>query len=175
MKFPYVMLLSCALAFWACSDDESSTSAKDEPVASSDSKAKSSDSKEKSSDSKEKSSDSKDDAKYDCTTESGVVVVSPAGGEKFKLGDTVTVVYGADPSLAGPMFRFVYHENGEDMGTDLMEESAGEENPDGKTCYEQKVWLDPDALNASDEAYIQVVPYVKTRLNGSSGKFTVAE
>lgn len=177
MKLPYVLFLSCALAFMACSDDSSSTSAKDEPVASSDSKkeVKSSDSKEKSSDSKEKSSDSKDNAKYDCTTESGVVVVYPAGGEKFKLGDTITVVYGADPSLAGPFFSFKYRENEDDYGTELTEEAVGEENPDGKTCYEQKIWLDPDLLNTSDEAFIQVVPYVKTKLNGKSGKFTVAE
>lgn len=170
MKFPFVLLLSSVLAFWACSDDSSSTSAKDEPVPSSDSKSEA-----KSSDSKAKSSSSKKEAKYDCTTDNGVVVAYPAGGEKFKLGDTITVVYGADASLAGPFFIFKYRENEDDMGTELTEEAAGEENPDGKTCYEQKVWLDPDLLNASDEAFIQVVPYVKTKNNGKSGKFTVAE
>lgn len=163
MKLPYVLFLSCALAFMACSDDSSSTSAKDEPVASSDSKKD------------DKSSDTKKEAKYDCTADGKVVVAFPAGGEKFKLGDTITVVYGADPSLAGPLFIFRYRENEEDMGTELLDESAGEANPDGKTCYEQKVWLDPELLNASDEAFIQVVPYSKTSKNGKSGKFTVTE
>lgn len=162
MKLPFVLLLSSALAFLACSDDSSSTSAKDDAPSSSSAKAKS-------------SSSAKAEAKYDCTTDDAVVVAYPAGGEKFKLGDTITVVYGAAPSLAGPLFIFRYRENDEDSGTELLDESAGEENPDGKTCYEQKVWLNPELLNASKEAFIQVIPYSKTSKMGKSGKFTVAE
>lgn len=144
MKLASVVLLSSALAFLACSDDSSSTSASSK-------------------------------GGYDCSTSSGVVVAYPAGGESFKLGDTITVVYGADPSLAGPLFIFRYRANNDDMGTELTEESTGEAKPDGKTCYEQKVWLDPDLLDTSDEAFIQVVPYSKTSKNGKSGKFTVTE
>lgn len=156
MKLPYVLFLSCALAFMACSDDDSASAStsNDEPKS---------------------STSEKKDAKYDCTTDDAVVVAYPAGGEKFKLGDTITVVYGAAPSLAGPLFSFRYRENDDDYGTDLTEESAGEENPDGKTCYEQKLWLNPDDINASDEAFIQVIPYSKTSKMGKSGKFTVTE
>lgn len=143
MKFYSAALLALAMAFAACSDDDSPSSASS--------------------------------SKYDCSTSDGVVVVSPKDGDKFKLGDTVTVIYGADPSLAGPYFYFKYRENDGDMGVDLTEEAAGEENPDGKTCYEQKVWLDPDVVNPSKEAFINVVPYVNSKKNGRSGKITVTE
>lgn len=146
MKFPYILLFSCVATFIACSDDSSTTSA---PITK--------------------------ETKYDCSTEEGVVVAYPAGGETFKLGDTITVVYGADSSLAGPFFSFKLRENEDDVGTELTDEAVGEENPDGKTCYEQKVWLDPELLSASEEAFIQVVPYVKTKLLGKSGKFTITE
>ena len=156
MKLAYVALLAPTLAFWACSDDESSsTSPKDEkPTSSSDNGAE----------------------KFDCTTESGVVVVYPKGGESFKIGATIKVVYGADASLAGPQFVFKYRANDEDPGTELINESAGEKNPDGKTCYEQEVKLDASlGVKASNEAFIQVVPYSKTNKLGKSGKFTVTE
>ncbi|MBO7412644.1 MAG: hypothetical protein J6U20_03140 [Fibrobacter sp.] len=162
MKLAYVALLATSLAFWACSDDESSSTkpANETPSSSSEK------------DTKDNGSQSES---YDCTTEDGVVVVYPKGGETFKLGETIKVVYGADPSLAGPQFVFKYRENEEDMGTELIEESAGEKNPDGKTCYEQEVKLDGDLINPSSEAFIQVVPYSKTKKNGKSGKFTVTE
>lgn len=155
MKYSYVAFLAFALAFGACSDDESSTTApKDEkPAPSSDSNS----------------------AKYDCTVEDGVVVAYPKGGEKFKLGETIKVVYGASPNLAGPQFNFKYRANENDPGTDLTDESAGEVNPDGKTCYEQEVKLDAELLDPSNEAFIVVMPYVETRKNGKSGKFTVTE
>ena len=162
MKFAYVAILAASIAFWACSDDESSTTKPSSETPSSSSQK----------DSKDNGSST---ASYDCTTEDGVVVVYPKGGEKFKLGETIKVVYGADPSLAGPQFVFKYRENEEDMGAELIEESAGEKNPDGKTCYEQEVKLDGDLINPSSEAFIQVVPYSKTKKNGKSGKFTVTE
>lgn len=153
MKLTYAAILATSLAFWACSDDSSSTSASDEKTPSSDSSS----------------------AKYDCTTEDGVVVVYPKGGEKFKIGETIKVVYGADPSLAGPQFIFKYRANENDAGKELTETSVGEQEPDGKTCYEQEVKLDASLVEPSKEAFIQVIPYVKTKKNGKSGKFTVTE
>lgn len=178
MKLIKTGLIALSLAFFACSSDDSPSSAGND-----DNGAKSSSSvskEEKPSASKDVSSSaSKDDknssAKYDCTTSDGVVVVYPEGGEKFKLGDSVTVIYGADPGLAGPFFYFKYRANEDDIGMDLTDEAAGEENPDGKTCYKQTVYLDPDLLDASEEAFINVIPYVKTQKNGKSGKFTVTE
>ena len=162
MKLAYVALLATSLAFWACSDDDSSsTKASSETPSSSSEK-----------DSKDNGSSTES---YDCTTEDGVVVVFPKGGESFKLGQTIKVVYGADASLAGPQFIFKYRENEEDMGTELTTEAVGEKNPDGKTCYEQEVKLYGNLINPSSEAFIQVVPYVKTKKNGKSGKFTVTE
>jgi len=162
MKFAYVALLATTLAFWACSDDDSSSTKPSTETPSSSSEK----------DSKDNGSSTE---AYDCSTEDGVVVVYPKGGEKFKIGETIKVVYGADASLAGPQFIFRYRENESDMGTELTDEAVGEKNPDGKTCYEQEVKLDADLVNASDEAFIQVVPYVKTKKNGKSGKFTVSE
>lgn len=153
MKLTYAVILATSLAFWACSDDSSSTSASDEKTPSSDSSS----------------------AKYDCTTEDGVVVVYPKGGEKFKVGETIKVVYGASPDLSGSQFRFAYRANEDADVNDLTESSAGEKNPDGKTCYEQEVKLDASLVEPSKEAFIQVIPYAKTRKNGKSGKFTVTE
>ena len=156
MKLTYAVILATSLAFWACSDDESSTSASNNnPTPSSNSNSGT--------------------AEYDCTTSDGVVVVYPKGGETFKIGETIKVVYGADPSLAGPQFIFKYRANEESEGSELTSTSAGEENPDAKPSIEQEVKLDASLVEPSTEAFIQVVPYVKTRKNGKSGKFTVTE
>ena len=52
------------------------------------------------------SSASSDDGKvsYDCTVKDGVKVVYPKGGESFKMGETITVIYGSDVQGSG------YHE-----------------------------------------------------------------
>lgn len=151
MKFTKAILMAATLAFFAC-DSGSSSSADDGGDT-------------------PKSSNS--NVSYDCTTDGAVVVVYPAGGETFKMGDTVTVVYGASKKHAGPMFIFRYRENDGDMGTELINKSAGEANPDGKTCYEQKVVLDPELINPSDEAFIAVLPYNDQAKQGKSGKFKV--
>lgn len=153
MKFPYAILMAASLAFFACDSGSSSTSAEDNDGGKTPSKQETN--------------------KKDCSVDDGVVVVYPAGGETFKMGDTLTVIYGASANLAGPMFRFVYRENADDMGTDFMTRSAGEANPDGKTCYEQKVVLDPELINTSDEAVIAVIPYNKPAKMGKSASFKV--
>lgn len=116
-----------------------------------------------------------DTPNYDCSVSEGVVVVYPKGGETFKVGDIVKVVYGASPDLAGPQFIFRYRATDDDTGEILVDTSAGERDPDGKTCYEQEVILDASLVRPSTEAFIQVIPYVKTKSNGKSGKFTVTQ
>ena len=156
MKLTYAVILATSLAFWACSDDESSTSASNNnPTPSSNSNSGT--------------------AEYDCTTSDGVVVVYPKGGETFKIGETIKVVYGADPSLAGPQFIFKYRANEESEGSELTSTSAGEENPDGKTCYTQEVVLSDDYAEPSDEAIIRVVPYERQSKGANSAAFKVKE
>lgn len=113
----------------------------------------------------------------DCSVTNGVVVVSPAAGEKFKIGDTVTVVYGSDIDAGG--FRFQYRENEDDSGTDFFKTSQGpsgpKDAPDGKTCYEQKVVLSKEKVIPSKEAFIRVIPYNETSKGANSATFTVTE
>lgn len=122
-------------------------------------------------DSSSASSDEK--AGYDCSVKGGVKVVYPAGGEKFKMGETITVIYGSD--IQGTGFRFVYKVDKDDLGDDMFEESMGPEHPDGKTCYEQKVVLDSNYSEPSDEAIIRVIPYENSSKAGNSGTFKVSK
>ena len=108
MKFTHALLLACSLAFFACGDDD------------------------------DDSSTGPSTPKYDCSVKGGVKVVYPAGGESFKIGEEITVVYGTDVDGSG--YRFVFKVDEEDIGMDLFEGSMGLEGKgDGKTCYEQKV------------------------------------
>lgn len=117
--------------------------------------------------------DQTDVASYDCSVKDGVKVLAPEGGESFKMGDTITVVYGSDVEGSGYSFKFKTSE--EDMGTDMLEGSAGPEKPDGKTCYEQKVVLTEDVAGPTETAIIRVVPYEKTAKAGNSGTFKVTK
>ena len=121
------------------------------------------------------SSASSDDGKvsYDCSVKDGVKVVYPKGGETFKLGDTITVVYGS--TVQGSGYRFVFKSSDDDIGLDMLEESAGPEKPDGKTCYEQQVVLSNDVAELTETASIRVVPYEQTSKGSSSGTFKVTE
>ena len=125
------------------------------------------------------SSASSDDGKvsYDCTVKDGVKVVYPKGGESFKMGETITVIYGSD--VQGSGYRFLFKTSEEDAGVDMLPESAGPESPDGKTCYETKVTFigDGDDQNAepSETAIIRVIPYEKTAKAANSGTFKVTE
>ena len=49
------------------------------------------------------SSSASDEGKvsYDCSVKDGVKVAYPKGGESFKIGDTITVVFGADVEDSG--------------------------------------------------------------------------
>ncbi len=109
----------------------------------------------------------------ECSVTDGVKVVYPKGGETFKMGDTITVVYGSD--VQGSGYRFVFKTSEDDVGLDMLEESAGPETPDGKTCYEQKVVLTKDVAEATETAIIRVVPYEKTAKGANSGRFKVTD
>ena len=125
------------------------------------------------------SSSADDNSKnYDCSVKGGVKVVSPAGGESFKLGETVTVVFGTDVDDSG--YRFLLKTSEEDPGLDLLDSSVTVSNPDGKTCIEQKVVLSEDALPDDVKlplkgAIIRVSPYNKTSKAANSGAFKLTE
>ncbi|MCQ2062409.1 MAG: hypothetical protein MJY99_03625 [Fibrobacter sp.] len=163
MKFSHALLLACSFAFFACDDDSSSASS-DENQESSTSTAKSSESSTKLDGSK---------VTYDCNVKDGVKVVYPAGGETFKMGDEITIIYGSD--VQGSGYRFVFKTSEDDMGIDMFEGSEGPENPDGKTCYKQKVKLSDDFAEATDEAIIRVIPYEKQAKGANSATFKVKD
>ena len=57
---------------------------------------------------------------------------------------------------------------------DFFDGSMGLEGKgDGKTCYEQKVKLSKDVVEATKTGIIRVVPYEDTKKGANSGKFTV--
>lgn len=119
------------------------------------------------------SSSASDEVSYDCIVKGGVKVLYPAGGEKFKMGDTITVIYGSD--VQGSGYRFEYKVSAEEQGDDMLDGTAGPEEPDGKTCYEQKVVLDGDVFDPSDKAVIRVIPYEYTNKAANSGAFKVSK
>lgn len=166
MNFFKFAVSSCAVlaavAFTAC--DDSSSASSDEKTSSSSEKTTNS------SDSKTPASES---SSYDCSVKDGVKVVYPKGGESFKMGDKIKVVYGSD--VKGSGYRFVFKTSEDDAGLDMLEESAGPESPDGKTCYEQEVVLSDDFAEASETAIIRVIPYEKTAKAANSGTFKVTE
>ena len=118
-------------------------------------------------------SSSADDKSYDCSVKGGVKVLYPEGGESFKIGDKIKVVYGSD--VKGTGFRFVYKTSENDIGLDLLEASAGPAKPDGKTCYEQEVELSEEIAEPSKKAIIRVIPYENPQLGANSGAFKLTE
>ncbi len=119
----------------------------------------------------EESSSSEEVEEGDCPVKNGVKVFAPQANSLFKLGDTVTVVYGSDVKTSG--YRFLFKKSEDDTGVDLLEESAGPTEADGKSCYEQKVVLKSDIVEATNTAIIRVTPYEKTSLGANSEKFKV--
>ena len=117
------------------------------------------------------SSSSENVEEGDCPVKNGVKVFSPQANSLFKLGDTVTVVYGSDVETSG--YRFLFKKSEDDKGIDLLDESAGPTQADGKSCYEQKVVLKSDIVEATNTAIIRVTPYEKTSLGANSEMFKV--
>ena len=144
------LLSSLVLAFVACDSDSSSNS---------DNNSSSSSSKE-----------------YDCTmTAEGVKVLAPEGGETFSIGDTITVVFGANYANAGG-FHVYYKADVDSNRVDLFAGSVGPEGPDGSECYEVTAILSADmGVIASDNAFIRVEAYNWGVIRGDSKTFTVKE
>lgn len=147
------LTFAATTSFLACSDDDSSSPS--EP-------------KDDSSPVQNSTSE-----KFDCTVTDGVKVVSPKGGETFKMGDTITVVFGSDISAGG--FGIVFKTNLEDKGYDMTETSVGPESPDGKSCYTERVVLSDDYAEPTKSALIRVYPYAKQAKGANSKEFVVTE
>ena len=112
------------------------------------------------------------DTGYDCSVSDGVKVVYPAGGEKFKVGQTIDVVFGTDLDDNG--YRVVFNKNSSDVGMDLTDGSVGPSGRgDGKTCYTVKVKLSSDRVDATSNGIIRVVPYNKSSKGVNSKEFVV--
>ncbi len=110
---------------------------------------------------------------FDCSVTDGVKVVSPAGGETFKVGETIKVVFGSDMDFGGFGIELRYDEGAKTVS--LLKESV-DANIDGKTCNEFDVKLDADlGVVATDDAFIYVYPYSKKSKAGKSGTFKVKE
>lgn len=114
-------------------------------------------------------------SKLDCSVTKGTVVVSPKGGETFKLGDSIEVVFGTD--IVDGSYRIIITPDEETPGLDLVSPSlpSSEVEADGKTCNTVKVYLDPETAEAMDEALIEVQPYARPRYPGYSKAFKVVE
>ena len=110
---------------------------------------------------------------YNCSVSDGVKVLYPEGGESFKVGETIPVIYGSD--VKGSGYRFVFKTSEDDAGVDLLEESAGEENPNGQSCYVQEVTLSADLVGEASTGIIRVVPYENSSKGANSGKFKISE
>ena len=107
--------------------------------------------------------DSSSSPTYDCSVSNGVKIVYPAGGETFKVGDEITVVFGTD--IEDDSYRIVFKNGDLDMGFELTDESIDNVVKDGKTCNEVKVKLDAErGVETTSTGIIRVAPY------GDSGK-----
>lgn len=117
--------------------------------------------------------------KYDCSVSKGVKVVYPAGGETFKLGNKIKVVFGSDVDDGSYRFMFTgKREDGTSVKKELIDPSLDSEKLtlDGKTCNEVEVSLSEDkGVIVSDEATIRVIPYENTNKMSESKSFKVEE
>jgi len=112
------------------------------------------------------------DEHYDCTVEDGVKVVYPAGGESFKIGEEITVVYGTVIDDGG--FQFVFKHSEDDEGRNFFDEFKGiNARADGKTCYEQKVKLTSDIIEGGDSGFIRIIPFNHADKAANSGYFKI--
>lgn len=122
----------------------------------------------------EADSSSSSSASDECTLkEEGVKILQPAGGESFKIGDSIVIKFVANYANAGS-FEVLYRTNPDDEGTSLFENSIGDEAPDGTKCTTVKAYLS-ESLSASDEAFIRVRAYNKRNVRADSETFSVKE
>lgn len=115
-----------------------------------------------------------DSGSADCSVTDGVKVVSPKGGEEFKVGETIKVVFGSDMDFGGFGVELRFDEGAKKVN--LLDESIDDAKIDGKTCNEYSIKLDAElGVVAADDAYIYVYPYSKQSKAGKSGTFKVKE
>lgn len=163
MKFSHALILASSLAFFACGgDDDSPSAAPSTPTSVSSSSVPGS------------SSSGQSSPAYDCTVSDGVKVVYPTKGEKFKIGQTIDVVFG---TTIDEGYRIVFKKNADDMGVDLFNESYDLTGPaDGKTCHTVKVKLDAEkSVEATSTGIIRVIPYDTQKKGANSAEFTVTK
>ena len=108
---------------------------------------------------------------FDCSVTDGVKVVYPEGGEAFKVGETIKLVFGSDMDFGGFGVELRFNDGEERIN--LFDESIDNAIIDGKTCNEYKVNLPMDV--AANDAYIYVYPYSKQSKAGKSGIFKIVE
>ena len=108
----------------------------------------------------------------DCSVSGGIKIVSPAGGEKFKVGEEITVVFGTD--VVDGSQRILFKNGADDPGEDLGDDSF-DAVMDGKTCNEYKIKLDADKVEATKNGIIRVMPYGHQNKFKDSKTFTVSE
>ncbi len=143
MKFSHALILASSLAFFACGGDDD-----DSPAA------------------------APSTPTYDCTVSDGVKVVYPAGGETFKVGQTIDVIFG---TTVNEGYRFVFRKNTSDEGNDLFDDSVDLTAPaDGKTCHTVKVTLSADhGVEPTMTGFIRVIPYQHQNQGNNSALFIV--
>ena len=119
----------------------------------------------------DKSSTGPDNGTAECSVTDGVKVVSPAGGETFKVGQTITVAFCSDMDFGGFGVELRYEDGTKSVN--LLDETIDDAVIDGKTCNEYLVDLPMDVL--ADDAFIYVYPYSKQSKAGKSGTFRIVE
>ena len=119
----------------------------------------------------DESSTGPDNGTAECSVTEGVKVVSPKGGETFKVGETITVAFCSDMDFGGFGIELRYEDGSKPVN--LLDETIEDATIDGKTVNEYKVAL--EGVKATDEAFVYVYPYSKQAKAGTSGTFKVKE
>ena len=107
---------------------------------------------------------------FDCSVTDGVKVVSPAGGESFKVDDEITVVFG---TAIDDSYRIIFKNSSSDAGIDLLDQSI-DVITDGKTCNEVNVKLSANmGVEETSTGIVRVAPYNRQNKGANSGTFNV--
>jgi len=144
MKFSHALILASSLAFFACGGDDDSPSAAPSTPT------------------------------YDCTVSDGIKVVSPAGGETFKVGEEITVVFGTD--IVDASYRIGFKNSSGVQALDLTDDGSVDAVMDGKTCNVYKIKLSADyGVEPTETGFIRIAPYNKQNKGADSKSFVVKE
>ena len=119
----------------------------------------------------DESSTGPDSSTAECSVTEGVKVVSPKGGETFKVGETINVAFCSDMDFGGFGVELRYEDGTKSVN--LLDETIDDAKIDGKTVNEYKIAL--EGVKANDAAFIYVYPYSKQSKAGKSGTFKVKE